>query len=283
VTEVKRLLLIALFFVCTGQANLTMPSSQSNPAVENLTPTPASRPLELRRQPSEGAANESGTVRVTIDEALSSETSDYLHHRRLPYVDARISRAESGDVSSVVLTGRVRTAFGKDDAERKVRSFFGNVTLAIHNQIDVGPSLLTAEPPVSQSTIASHEVGRPPALQPQSGCELWRGTFSGNDPSVLVEARLCTDNQGEVTGVVQWSSLRSGYNIREVAGTREPDGRLVLHDVQFRESHSRFWWRFCLIDQYVLEQDTHNHLIGTYQSHACNDRADINLYLFANR
>jgi hypothetical protein len=135
------------------------------------------------------------------------------------------------------------------------------------------------KPPLSQPTLAAREKGRPPALQGQPGCELWRGTFSGNDPSVLVEARLCTDNQSQVTGVMQWSSLRSGYNVREVVGASNSEGRVVLHDTGFREYHPRFWWRFCLIDQYVLDHDGSNHLVGTYQSDACNDRASVNLYL----
>jgi hypothetical protein len=133
--------------------------------------------------------------------------------------------------------------------------------------------------PIRQLPLPVREEGRPPALQEQRGCELWNGTFSGNDPSVLVEARLCTDNQSQVTGVVQWSSLRSGYNVREVVGASNSDGRVVLHDTGFREYHPLFWWRFCLIDQYVLDHDGSNHLVGTYQSDACNDQASVNLYL----
>jgi hypothetical protein len=43
--------------------------------------------------------------------------------------------------------------------------------------------------PLRQPPLAVREEGRPPALQGQRGCELWSGTFPGNDPSVLVEAR----------------------------------------------------------------------------------------------
>jgi hypothetical protein len=141
----------------------------------------------------------------------------------------------------------------------------------------------TEKSPVSQPTFAAQEVGRPSPLTAQPGCQLWRGTFSGNDPSVLVEARLCTDSQGEVTGVVQWSSLRSGYNVREVTGTSEPAGRVILHDTGFREYHPRFLWRFCLIDRYFLDHVGSNHLVGSYQSDTCNDHASVDLYLLVLR
>lgn len=133
--------------------------------------------------------------------------------------------------------------------------------------------------PIRQPTGVAQEIGRPPPLRPQAGCELWHGTFSGNDPSVLVEARLCTDDQNQVNGEIQWSSLRSGYNIRQVVGSRAPTRRLLLHDVRFRDSRPRAGWRFCLIDHYVLDPEGRDRLVGSYHSIACNDHARIDLRL----
>jgi hypothetical protein len=82
-------------------------------------------------------------------------------------------------------------------------------------------------------------AGRPPALAGQQGCDLWHGSFSGNDPSVLVEARLCTDEAGQVTGLVQWSSLTSGYNVRDVSGERGAAGQFSLRDRDFRSGVDR--------------------------------------------
>jgi hypothetical protein len=121
--------------------------------------------------------------------------------------------------------------------------------------------------------------GRPPALMAQPGCELWRGTFSGNDPSVLVEASLCIDSSNFVKGVVQWSSLKSGYNVREVSGIRGPNGELSLSDTAFRVSRPRFGWWFCLIDHYALTLWEPDHLVGSYESHACRDYAKVDLIL----
>ncbi len=133
--------------------------------------------------------------------------------------------------------------------------------------------------PIGQPPGVAQGIGRPPPLEPQSGCELWRGTFSGNDPSVLVEARLCTDDQNQVSGVIQWSSLRSGYNIRQVVGRRDSTRRLLLHDVRFRDSRPRSGWRFCLINKYVLDPEGRDRLVGRYDSAACSDHARVDLSL----
>jgi hypothetical protein len=140
------------------------------------------------------------------------------------------------------------------------------------------PSAVLPSPHAPQRVVPSAGgIGRPPAVQAQNGCELWRGTFSGNDPSVLVEARLCTDRQGRVTGILQWSSLASGFNEREVAGIRNATGDFDLHDLSFRQYHPKFLWKFCLIDRYTLNSDGPGHLAGSYESAACSDNARIDL------
>ncbi len=140
------------------------------------------------------------------------------------------------------------------------------------------PSAVLPSPHAPQRVVPpAGGIGRPPPVQAQSGCDLWRGTFSGNDPSVLVEARLCTDRQGRVTGVVQWSSLVSGFNEREVVGIRDAAGDFELHDLSFRQDHPKFLWKFCLIDRYTLNSDGPDHLVGSYESQACSDNAQVDL------
>jgi hypothetical protein len=140
------------------------------------------------------------------------------------------------------------------------------------------PSAILPPPHASQRVVPPPSgIGRPPPIQAQNGCELWRGTFSGNDPSVLVEVRLCTDSQGRVTGIVQWSSLKSGFNEREVAGIRDATGDLELHDLSFLQYHPKFLWKFCLIERYTLDSDGPDHLVGSYESQACSDNAQIDL------
>ena len=140
------------------------------------------------------------------------------------------------------------------------------------------PPAVLPSPPAPQLVVPpAGGIRRPPPVQAQNGCELWRGTFSGNDPSVLVEARLCTDTQGRVTGVVQWSSLKSGFNEREVAGIRDAARDIELHDLSFLQYHPKFLWKFCLIDRYTLDTDGPDHLVGSYESQACSDNAQMNL------
>jgi len=83
--------------------------------------------------------------------------------------------------------------------------------------------------------------------------------------------------------MVQWSSSRSGYNTREIAGTHSMGGHLVLHDVRFLKYHPIDGWRFCLIDQYVLDEQSPKHLVGDYESLACRDQANVELDLITDQ
>ena len=53
---------------------------------------------------------------------------------------------DAGTLESVVLTGQVRTAFGKQDAERKVHDALGVSTIAVSNQIEVNRDLVAGQP-----------------------------------------------------------------------------------------------------------------------------------------
>lgn len=116
---------------------------------------------------------------------------------------------------------------------------------------------------------------RPPALVHQEGCELWRGTVSGNDPSVLAELRLCPSAGNTLVGKLQWSSTTSGYSIREVTGTKTGT-HYELHDTAFAQYRPAPGWRFCLVDRYQLDQRG-DHLDGTYLASACTDHARVTL------
>jgi len=61
-------------------------------------------------------------------------------------VNAQVLTDDAGTLDSVVLTGQVRTAFGKQDAERKVRDALGVSTIAISNQIQIVRDLSTGRP-----------------------------------------------------------------------------------------------------------------------------------------
>ncbi len=128
--------------------------------------------------------------------------------------------------------------------------------------------------------LALHRAGpdadRPPALLHEPGCEIWSGTSTGNDPTVLLEVRLCLkDNR--VHGQTQWSSTTSGWSLRKLEGERTDDGRYVLKDVEMTEERPEPGWRFCLIEEYELIPEGLDRLTGTYVSEACSDSAVLNL------
>ena len=125
------------------------------------------------------------------------------------------------------------------------------------------------------------EVQRPPPLVAQPECQLWSGTISGNDPSAQITLRLCPSNPAvasALAGRLQWSSTRSGWSERDVAGTATPDG-VVLADTRIAENHPAPGWRFCSIDRYDLKRTEPNHLTGSYDSAACRDHASVDLHL----
>ncbi len=120
-------------------------------------------------------------------------------------------------------------------------------------------------------------AGRPPPLPGEEGCELWRGGASGNDPTVLVEVSLCGAGDGRITGRLQWSSLRSGWNLRRIEGRWSTDGRrqLSLRDVEILEERPEPGWMFCVIDRYDLTPVRPGRLEGSYVSRRCDDHASI--------
>ena len=118
---------------------------------------------------------------------------------------------------------------------------------------------------------------RPPPLPAEENCELWSGGASGNDPTVLVEVSLCPAENNEVSGRLQWSSLRSGWNVRRLEGRWSSGDRrqLTLSDSALLENRPEPGWRFCLIDSYDLQMVRPGRLEGTYASRQCDDNARI--------
>jgi MYXO-CTERM domain-containing protein len=120
---------------------------------------------------------------------------------------------------------------------------------------------------------------RPPPLEPAPECALWKGTVSGNDPSVEIEMKLCPSGNA-VSGMMQWSSLKSGWNRRAIEGRWSEDkSALTLRDTSVVESRPEPGWRFCVVDQYDLKVVSPGNLEGTYRSSACNDNAKVKLQL----
>jgi hypothetical protein len=112
----------------------------------------------------------------------------------------------------------------------------------------------------------------PPLLEAGEGCEKWLGGASGNDASIRLNMILCVKD-GAATGYVQWSSLVSGWNVREIVGTVN-GARVELRDTRIKEERPEPGWRFCTIDRWALTRDG-NRLDGTYDSEACTDHATV--------
>jgi len=98
----------------------------------------------------------------SFNQALSGDLSRYLHHNRLPYVDAVVLSNRTGEPSSMVLSGSVRTETGKRDAELKSRDFLGGTQCRITNRIKVNAALASAPPPETPPREISSTPGDAP-------------------------------------------------------------------------------------------------------------------------
>lgn len=129
------------------------------------------------------------------------------------------------------------------------------------------------------ASVCEAAADRPEPLADESGCEHYRGTSSGNDPSVQLDVVLCPHadgTAGKVEGKVQWSSLRSGWNLRRVEG-QWTGASLRLRDLEIIDERPENGYTFCTIDAYALERGDRGTLAGSYDSRACRDHASVSL------
>ena len=124
---------------------------------------------------------------------------------------------------------------------------------------------------------SARATARPDPLEPGPGCDRWVGESGGNDPTVQLDLVLCPEGQS-VQGQTQWSSLRSGWNLRVVEGSWSTDGKtLSLRDVRIVKEKPNPGWRFCTIDLYELHKRGDSKLQGSYHSSSCHDDAWVRL------
>lgn len=120
---------------------------------------------------------------------------------------------------------------------------------------------------------------RPPPLELAPECALWKGTVSGNDPSMEIAMTLCPSGNA-VSGIMQCSSLTSGWSRRAIEGRWSEDkSALTLRDTSIVENRPEPGWRFCVVDQYDLKLVSPGDLEGTSRASACNDNATVKLKL----
>jgi hypothetical protein len=147
-----------------GQVQVIPPQRKTLPSLPAPAPHAPGNALQIPSVQQPAASN--------VDEALSRTATDYLHHHRLPYVQAQVTRDASGAIDTAVLSGQVASDFGKQDAARKLRGFLNAAQLALRNDIEV-------EPDLQSGRIASNQVHSIP--QAFFGC--WRGTSQPSDSS----------------------------------------------------------------------------------------------------
>ncbi len=120
---------------------------------------------------------------------------------------------------------------------------------------------------------------RPAPLPDEDGCEHYKGTSSGNDPSVRLDVILCPHadgTEGKVSGKLTWSSTVSGWNLRQLEGQWKGD-QLKMKDLKILEEKPAGGFYFCTVDTYTLDRRPDGTLKGKYDSEACRDHATMTL------
>jgi hypothetical protein len=164
---------------------------------------------------------------LTTNLKLSHQAGEFLHHNRLPYVEVQVLVDDKGNVRSVVLSGRVRTEFGRQDAERKVHTALNETNAVIRNQIEVN------EAEASRSLVhQSSELNLNPIF-----IACWRGTaprpdtlnWIGGCPRPVFVAKtmeLCVKKAEEGGFAVTFQSLSASLpNFRDNTELISSDGR----------------------------------------------------------
>ena len=134
------------------QSSVPMPAAQ--PAAP---PTPAQgNELHIPRQtqPSSNALSlpAHSPDESMFDAARSRDATSYLESHRLPFVTAKVYRDSTGAPAFLMLSGKVATDFGKQDAARKVRDFLRAPGLALDNQIQIDPGVASSTIPMPRQS-----------------------------------------------------------------------------------------------------------------------------------
>lgn len=138
----------------SGGGLQTQPAPKQVPAAKpSALPTYANE-NELRL-PSQAPPSSSALTLPSesmLDASRSRDATAYLKSHRLPFVTAQVYRDATGAPAFLMLSGKVATDYGKQDAESKTLGFLGTPNLALDNQIQVDPGVQIATNPAPRQT-----------------------------------------------------------------------------------------------------------------------------------
>ncbi|MGH7781302.1 MAG: hypothetical protein ACREQR_15920 [Candidatus Binataceae bacterium] len=134
-------------------SGVQVPPMQSAPPIATVKPTGQPPPvngneLSIPRQAPPASSALTLPARSMLDSARSRGATSYLQSHRLPFVTAQVYRDASGAPAYLMLSGKVATEFGKQDAGTKARKFLNAPNLALENQIQIDPGVQAAAKPM---------------------------------------------------------------------------------------------------------------------------------------
>jgi len=218
-----------------AQPPTTVAKAEPPPVPQAALPLPEQGPPSAEQPPDEAPPPEAAPVeKPALDEDLSHNLTDYLHHHRLPFVEAKVY-AKAGTPSSVSLSGEVRSEVGKQDAETDARDFVGNQSIKVHNRVRIKAELASnplpvpgAGAPVPESAPAAAGYSCTDLCQKDEGhCEVHCQNQNIGNASGAIGSGIVGSIASGVTGA--FTSLLSQAG---VAGSQARDCTETCHQTQ---------------------------------------------------
>jgi hypothetical protein len=194
----------SLVVVAQNQDSAATPDDRA-PQSQQESPPPAAQ--------ASVAPHPRAASRSERNDHLSRDLSDYLHQHHLPFVDANVFCNASGRPNLVRLSGEVRTARGKEDAEIKSSDFLNEPGLRMQNHIDVDASLASTAPASSSAFVI-------PASSPGSAA----GAPMAAAPTIATNpcTDLCLKDEGHCNTACQTQAAGGatggGFSLQALAG-----------------------------------------------------------------
>lgn len=174
--------------------------------------------------PPPAVAPKAATEAPALNDDVSKQLSQFLHAHHLPYVDAAVFTTSSGVAKSMELSGQVRSAYGKHDAEVKAKDYLGVRRVRIKNRIEINLALASSP----SSSAASDSTSAPTGEACTSSCQSdqvacagkCRNDATANAPSTVGNLiGSATSGIGQALGGLMGQAGQTGLALKQCTDT----------------------------------------------------------------
>jgi len=159
-----------------------------------------------------------------LNDDISKQVSQFLHAHHLPFVDAAVFTTSTGIAKSMELSGQVRSAYGKHDAEVKAKDYLGVRRVRIKNRIEINLALASSP----SSSAAGDNTSAPTGEACTSSCQSdqvvcagkCRNDATANAPSTVGNLiGSATSGIGQALGGLMGQAGQAGLALKQCTDT----------------------------------------------------------------